>query len=289
MPHVEIRARIATTSAVERALSGRVVAAAFCLFVLLATTPVFVQYPSTLAYMPRGGRSEGLAADPKSADAIVLISAVADLKQRETYDGWPSALRMRFYLPKEEPKPRVNVRQIRSPKGYYVLDNVAPPTPPGSWVPAAVNEFRWPPIDVMAKVYDFQYPAGGGALVSRSDWIAGLGVVVGLGDAGAAAGSQSVAVAPAALFHSNQPLDVSGYRFTFRTNAPAVVTGGILSAANKPILPGLRYDAIAGSPFTVFWPSDAAPEGWYKLVLNVSFAGRPQVVVRFYHKDSLAT
>ena len=288
MSDVETRTRIATTSAVERAPSCRVFAAAFCLFVLLATTRVFVQYPPTLTYMPRGDRSEGLAADPKSADAIVLISALADLKQRVTYDEWPSALRMRFYLPKEEPKPRVNVRQIRSPKGYYVLDNVAPPSPPGAWVPAAVNEFRWPPSDVMAKIYDFQYPASSGALVSKGDWIAGLGVVVGLGDTGAATGSQNVAVAPAALYHSNQPLNVSGYRFTFRTNAPAVVTGGILSVANKAVLPGLRYDAIAGSPFTVFWPISAEPEGWYKLVLNVSFAGRPQVVVRFYHKDSLA-
>jgi hypothetical protein len=254
------------------------------LILLALAAPLLAQYPPTLMYMSRGDRSEGLAAEPKSADAIVLISAVADAKQRPSYGDWPASLRLRFYLPRDERRAQVKVRQLRALTGYDVLDSVAPRSP---WLAGVVNEFPWP-TDVIARVYDFQVPTSRREAVTKDDWLAGLGVVVGLGDADAPAVRQSLSVAPAALHHSNQTVDVSGYLFTFRTNAPASVTGSVLSAANVDVLSGLRYDATSGSPFTVKWSAGDQPEGWYRLVLNASLAGQPQIVVRFYHKRLLS-
>ncbi len=130
-------------------------------------------------------------------------------------------------------------------------------------------------------------PASRREAVTKDDWLAGLGVVVGLGDEGAPATRSSMVVAPATFHHSDQPLDVSGYLFTFRTNASAIVTGSVLSAANTEVLSGMRYETSPGSPFTVKWSVANQPEGWYRLVLNASLAGQPQIVVRFFHTRSL--
>ena len=279
---------IATRNPIEHGLTGRVCCLALGLFVLAAAAVVHGQYPATLIYQARGDRSEGLVAEPKSADAVILVSALADVKPHETYDQWPKALRLRFYLPKDQRNAHVAVRQIPSPRGYYTLDNVETPKP---WVAASVNEFQWP-ADVIARVYDFQIPANRRTTVTKDDWMTDLGVVVTLGDDKRAPFSQNVAVAPAALFSSSQPLEVVAYQFTFRANAPADVTDSIVSSSNSRVFSDAPRTAIANSPFTVRWPVGCQPEGWYQLVMDASFKSAPtrpsqQWVVRFYHKPSL--
>ncbi len=244
---------------------------------------VFAQYPGTLMYAPRGNRSEGLAAQPRSADAIALVSALADVTPRETVSTWPENLRLRFYYPPQELAPVIRIRQLRSPTGYYVMDGVKPSTP---WVAAATNGFAWP-SRLAAQVYDYQFGAAPDT-TTRSDWLTGLGVVVTLGSTGAAGSLQKLTVAPAVLDHTTRPLAVSSYLFSFRTNAPVLVTGAIVDASNHEVLSGLKYSAVSGSPFTVRWPVRGASEGWYQLLLDVGFAGQPQVIVRFFHKRSLA-
>lgn len=274
---------IATTRRVERAIFGRILGTTLGLFVLVAGASVLAQYPSTLMYMSRGDRSEGLAAEPKSASAMALISALADVKPRETFNEWPEGLRLRFYFPKGESPPSIRVRQLRSLAGYYVLDNVTPPKP---WAPGAVNEFPWKP-DIIAKIYDYQVGAAKRPEIGKADWFAGLGVVVSLGRAAAPGDRQSLVIAPAAVHYSDQPLEVLNYLFTFRTNAAAKVSGDILNSANDRVFSALEYQVTAGSPFTVKWPITNQPDGWYRLVLDASLAGQLQMVVRFYHKRSL--
>jgi hypothetical protein len=266
-----------------RRSTDRTVAVAFTIIVLAATA-VFAQYPPSLSYMSRGDWKEGLEAEPKSADAIVLLSVIADVKPTETYVKWPERFRVRYYLPKEESRAQMTVRQIRSLSGYYKLDNVDPKKI--APVAGTVNEFTWP-SNVISRIYDYQI-AKNSTTLTRDNWMAGLGVLVSLGDA-RPAGRQTLTVAPAALHHSNGPLQVVNYLLTFRTNAPAQVTGVIQDADKQTVLSGLRYDVTAGSPFTVRWPVGAQPEGWYTLLLDASLKGQPQMVVRFYHRRSLAT
>ena len=257
-----------------------VVHLASSLCVLAAGSLVFAQlYPPELLYGPRGNRSEGLAAEPKSADAIVLISALADVNSRDALAEWPAELHLRFYLPRDAGQPSIRVRQLRSLTGYYKLDNVTPTRP---WAAGGVNDFSWTK-NVLARVYDYQVPATRRTEITKSDWLSDLGVVVTLGST-APGNLQNLTVAPSALDQSNRPFAVSSYWFTLRTNAPATVTGAIFSAANKEVFSGLKYEATPGSPFTIKWLPKGQAEGWYRLMLDASLAGKPQLLVRFYHK-----
>ena len=263
---------------------------AVVLTALLSITPVLAQYnPATLAYMLRGDRREGLVSEHRSAEDVRLLSAIAEVKGRESYTDWPESLRVRFFLPKNQTAAHVTVRQIPAPKGYYLLGDVKPPKP---WSAAAVNEFRWT-ADVIAKVYEYQVPAGRRAMFTKEDWMTDLGVVVALGDAQEVFVRQKIEVAPAALFHSGQPLDVVAYQFTFRTNAPAEVSDAFVSASNLRVSSTRVRTATAGRPFTIRWPVSGQPEGWYQLSLDIAFGGQAdgrsqQRVVRFYHKPSLS-
>jgi hypothetical protein len=260
-----------------------IVTVAFTTVVLAAAALSAQYYPPTLMYMARGDWKEGLEAEPKSADAIVLLSAIADVRPADTYVKWPELLRVRYFLPKGESRPQMTVRQMRSLIGYYKLDSVDPKKI--APVSGAVNEFTWP-SSVVSRVYDFQVAKSGSA-VTRQNWVAGLGVLVTLGDTGPI-GRQTLTVAPAALHYSTQPLEVVSYLLTFRTNAPAQVTGVIQDASKHNVLSDLRYDVTSGSPFTVRWAVGMQPEGWYTLLLDASLKGQPQIVVRFYHRRSLA-
>ena len=258
--------------------------------VLVSAPVALAQYqPPTLAFMSRGDRNEGLVTEQKSAEDIRLLSAVAEVKAREKYTEWPGALRLRFYLPKEQSAAHLTVRQIPSPKGYYMLGGVTPSKP---WAVAAVNEYRWP-TTVISSVYEYQIPAARRAEFTKDDWMTDLGVVVALGNAEEVSTRQRVEVAPAALFHSDQPLDVAAYQFTFRTNAAAAIQDSILSSANNRMFSGPARNVTAGRPFTVRWPITGQPEGWYQLSLDVKFTGvqngqSQQRVVRFYHRPSLS-
>jgi hypothetical protein len=260
-------------------------------WILVSSSTALAQYqPATLAYMSRGDRSEGLVTEQKSAEDIRLLSALVDVKRRETYNEWPAALRLRFYLPNQQSAAHVTLRQIPSPKGYYMLGNLTPPKP---WTAASINEYRWP-TTVISRVYEYQVPTARRTEFTKEDWMADLGVVVTLGEAEDAAVRQKVDVAPAALFHSDQPLEVAAYQFTFRTNAPATVTDSILSGANERVISNPDRAVTAGRPFTVRWPVSGQAEGWYQLTLDVRFTGgtdgkSQQRVVRFYHRRSLSS
>jgi hypothetical protein len=100
-------------------------------------------------------------------------------------------------------------------------------------------------------------------------------------------------VAPAALFHSSQPRDVGAYLFTFRPSASAEVKETFLSEASKRATPLNPRPVDANSTFTTKWISSDQPEGWYRLILDVSFKSAPaspaqQWVVRFYHRPTLS-
>jgi hypothetical protein len=256
---------------------------------LLGSLSAVLAQPATLAYMSRGDRREGLVTEEKSAEDIRLLSAIAEVKARDRYADWPGALRLRFFLPKNAAAAHVTVRQIPSPKGYYLLGDVTPPKP---WSAAAVNEFRWP-IDLIAKVYEYQIPSARRATFTKEDWMTDLGVVVALGGKDDVFVRQQIEVAPAVVFHSDQPLDVVGYQFTFRTNAPAEVSDSIVSSSNTPVSSVQQRTATAGRPFTVRWQVSGQPEGWYQLSLDLTFGGRTegrsqQRLVRFYHVPSLS-
>jgi hypothetical protein len=265
----------------------RAVWRALCLALVVATAGgalLAQQYPKNLVYQPRGNRAEGLAAAPKTDSSVVLVSALADVSPHSPITEWPQNLRLRFFYPPGERPPVLRVRQLRSNTGYYVMDSVTPSAP---WATGAVNSFAWG-TSIASQVYDFQVPAAQREKTSKSAWLSGLGVVVTLGTGGAAGQLQRLTVAPAAFEHSDGPLSVANYLFSFRTNEAAVVSGSIVNANDKPVLSGLNYSVTAGSPFTVRWTAAGSPDGWYRLVLDVSFAGQqPQVAVRFYHKRAL--
>jgi hypothetical protein len=255
---------------------------------LLASSPVWVQQiPSTLKPMPRdGGRyQEGLVLAPRTDQTIALVSAVVSLKQPETYDTWPSLLRLRFFVPPDQPRPSIRIRQFRSQNGYYVLEGVKPVQ---TWNPGAVNEFSWS-SDVMASAYQWQSKWEASALRTRAQWVRDLAIVVRLGDDGPIISGELNVVAPAALYYSDAPMEIADYRFAFTTNAPGTVKALITrDGAGKALLEE-TYDALPGSLSTVVWTVAGQPAGWYTLRLDASFPGHPQMVVRFYHLRSFSS
>lgn len=255
---------------------------------VLASSPVWVQQiPSTLKPMPRdGGRyREGLVLEPRSDQAIALVSALVTLKQPETFDDWPKSLRLRFFVPPDQPGPSIRIRQFRSYNGYYVLEEVKPVQ---SWKPGAVNEFSWP-SDVMSRAYEWQSKWAGSALGTRAQWVRDLAIVVRLGADGPVISGERNVVAPAALYSSDIPAEVAAYRFAFTTNAPVTVKASIAPDGGAKALMQESYDAVPGGLSNVVWAAAAHQAGWYTLRLDASFPGHPQMVVRFYHRRSLAS
>jgi hypothetical protein len=255
---------------------------------VLASSPVWVQQiPSTLKPMPRdGGRyREGLVLAPKTDQTIALVSALVSLKQLETYETWPKLLRLRFFVPPDQPRPSIRIRQFRSQNGYYMLEEVKPVQ---TWKSGAVNEFSWS-SDVMASAYQWQSKLAGSALGTRAQWVRDLAIVVRLGDDGPIISGERNVVAPAALYYSDAPMEIAAYRFAFTTNAPGTVNASITpDGAGKALLQE-SYDAIPGGLSNVVWSAAGQPAGWYTLRLDASFPGHPQMVVRFYHLRSFSS
>ncbi|HZF10383.1 MAG TPA: hypothetical protein VFE33_16455 [Thermoanaerobaculia bacterium] len=155
-------------------------------------------------------------------------------------------MRLKFFLPAAEPA-FIIVRQPRPKTTYYWLDKVVPPAP---WRPGAFNEFTWPTEPVLRNL-----PS-----VTPDD----LGVVVRLHQEDP---SKQETVAPAALFHAQPPSAASGYRFTFKTNGAAHVTGKIYRG-DKEVYQRPQNQEKAGSPFTLSWDTKGQPEGEYRLELS---------------------
>ena len=228
---------------------------------LLTALPLPAQYDPALQYQNRGNRYEGLKPKPVSGYDIEILSALIDY--REPSPTWPETLRLRFYLPAAEPV-FVTVRQPRPKTAYYWLDKVSPPAP---WRPRAFNEFTWPTAPVLRNLTS----------VTLDD----LGVVVRLHQQEPA---RKETIAPAALFHTQSPQTVGGYRFTFKTNGTAHVTCKIYRG-DKEIYQRPQNRERAGSPFTVSWESQGQPEGEYRLALSGYFDDNTPLAkeVVFYH------
>jgi hypothetical protein len=287
---VDIDTALRQNARVRSCLFDRFVRLGSALLALLvwASSPVWVQQiPSTLKPMPReGGRyREGLILEPRNDQTIALVSALVSLKQPETFDTWPKLLRLRFFVPPDQPRPSIRIRQFRSYSGYYVLEDVKPAQP---WKPGTVNEFSWP-SDVVARAYDWQSKWAGGAVGTRAQWVRDLAIVVRLGDEGPIISGERNVVAPAALYYSDMPMEVVGYRFAFTTNAPATVKASIAPDGGGKTLAQESYNAIPGGLSNVVWSAAGHPAGWYSLRLDASFPGHPQMIVRFYHRRSLAS
>jgi hypothetical protein len=231
---------------------------------LLAALPLLAQYDPALQYRERGNRWEGLKPKPVSGYDIELLSALIDY--REPSRGWPQALRLRFFLPAAEPV-AITVRQPRPRTAYYWLDKVVPPA---SWRPRAFNEFTWPTEPVLKQLGDS---------VTLED----LGAVVRLRQGP----TRQEKVAPAALFHTQAPAAASGYRFTFKTNGTAYVTGKIYRG-DQAVYQRPQNRERAGSPFTLSWAAQGQPEGEYRLVLSGYFDDNTRLAqeVVFYHRVS---
>ncbi len=234
---------------------------------LLTALPLLAQYDPKLQYQDRGDRREGLKPKPVSGNDVELLSALVDYRE-EGGSGWSPALHLRFVLPAAGPV-SITVRQPRPKTLYYWLDEVVPRLP---WRPRAVNEYTWPTEPVLQKL----------SAVTLED----LGAVVRLSTAKGP--SKQERVAPAALFQTQPPTAASGYRFTFKTNGTAYVTGKIYRGDQK-VFERQQNRETAGSPFTLSWPAQGQPDGEYRLVLSGFFDNTNDQLAQevvFYHRAS---
>jgi hypothetical protein len=232
---------------------------------LLAALPLLAQYERKLQYQNRGDRWEGVKAEPVGGNDVELLSALVDA--REPSSAWPPVLHLRFYLPTPGPV-SITVRQPRPKTTYYWLDQVVPRTP---WRPNAANEFTWRTETVLKEL--------------RGVTLADLGAVVRLGPAKGPSNRERVA--PTALYFTGPPATVGGYRFTFKTNGGAQVTGKIYRG-DREVFQRPRNRETAGSPFTVSWPAQGQPDGEYRLVLSGYYDTNDRLdqEVVFHHRAS---
>ncbi len=248
--------------------------------VALVALPVLAQYEPKLEYQEQERTDrwfEGLKEKPVGALDVELLSAriVDREKSREKSREWPEEMRLLFYLPpadktvRQPEKVFITVRQPRPGTVYYWLDNVRPASP---WKAGGFQRFAWPTATVLQQVPSLR--------------VGQLGAVVRLEEE--SAGLKEV-VAPTLLYHSRVPPVVEGYRFTLRTSATAFVTGEIYRRDTK-VGQRPQNKELAGSPFTVEWPSAGQPEGWYRLVLSGWFdlSRLPlDKEILFYHQAQL--
>jgi len=259
--------------------------AALTLLFVLASHPVLVQLPSTLARQLRdsGRYREGLILEPKNDNALTLVSALATVTQTDAFADWPKTLSLRFFIPRDQQTAFVRLRQFRSRNGYYVLDEVASSLI--KWKPGALNEFSWP-ADVMAGVYNYQLSRAPDSVGSKTEWLGDIGMVVRLDADGPIISGGSSIVAPAVLRTSTQAAQVTGYRFGFTTNASTTVQASITADAGGAPLLKQSLTAVGGGLSTIIW-TVGQDDGWYRLLLTADFPGQPQMVVRFYHRRTL--
>jgi hypothetical protein len=281
---VPARAAPATAAQAARLLTrARLLVWPVMVALALAGTVLSAQIiPKGLRYGQRGTYSEGLRGDPRSGAALVLVSATA-AGTAETLTQWPENLRMRFFLPKEQPNAFIDITQIESLTSYYTLAEVK-----SNWKAGSANEIRWK-ADVVRDVYEYQTPEAQWSAPSRNRWLAGLGVQVTF-EPLEKLGLQKRSVAPALISSATQASAVTAYHFTFTSTMPsATVTGHLKSAAGTTYLSGLKYLVTSRTPFTVEWrPPSTQAEGWYTLTVEARTApGEPHAEVSFFHKRQL--
>lgn len=220
-----------------------------------------------LDYAPRGNppdRYEGIKASPVSGLDIELISALIVYPEEEKVT--PPNYKLKFYL--QEPSVYITVRELR-PTHYYWLDRVSQ-----NWQ-KGFNVYQWQTKEVIEPLK---------LKISK------LGVVARLTDQG---GGETEYVTPVALYHTNPPVTVSGYLFTFKVNGNAELNYMLYQGdSGIPIVEEKLGKQITGEPFPIYWDSSQAMEGYYELVLEGYFLNNGMSVyqsVQFYHKPNWAT
>jgi len=215
-----------------------------------------------LDYQNRGNRWEGIAPHPVAGSDIELLSAL--VHHRETWQPLPPKCKMKFYL-HNATSVALKVQELR-PGHFYKMDRVIPKP---SWQ-QGFNEFQWPTSAVIKSLHLN---------------IAKLGAVARLQSA---TNRKAEHVAPVLLYHTSAPTNINGYRFAFKVGGSAKLSYAIYqSKSQEPLLERGLGKQFVGTPFVIFWDSNKAPAGAYKLVVKGYFLNDNRGIrqaVHFYHQ-----
>lgn len=222
-----------------------------------------------LAYQKRANRNEGIKAKPVSGFDIELLSAQVDYA--ESADKLGERFHARFFL--ERPtQVFLTVRELDY-KHYYWLDNIEPR---GQWQAGFENVFDWPTKDVISKLSGLT--------------INDLGTVARLESPQPRAIER---VAPVIFYQTQQPTEVTGYRFALKLRGDAKIKAMIYPEKGGG---GILVQSLApqrgGRPFWIKWEtaSPPPPRGVYKLVVSgymLSSNDPINQVVHFHHQPRL--
>lgn len=233
----------------------------FLVFFALGTSPLA---QPDLQYQKRNDHYEGVKPKPVSGYDIELISVLVDF--REEIKDMPDRFKVRFYLNRRS-EVYLTVRELDY-KYYYWLDKVKPLHP---WDTGFDNVFEWGTKDVIKQLEGIR--------------MFDLGVLIRLENP---APSSVESVAPALLYHSDAPEQISGYLFTFKTSGYARVSCSLYKNGEaKPEWTRTFRRKPGGRPFTVRWNTSEVEEGAYKLLVTGYFLDTNRKFhqsVRFYHQ-----
>lgn len=230
--------------------------------------------PLELKYQARGtGFSEGVISTPSTGMSLVLIGALIDYQEPPS-QTFPTNFRARFYLPDAQP-PYLTIREIKSRYNYWLSDLKQ------NWKPQTTVEFVWPTDKVVRKLRE-----------EGELGLTDLGATVRLGSSGL--GNMEETVTPVALYHSQAPRTVEGYRFVFLPNQEMSLQFEVLPDKEGQVLePSGRFDVLPDTAQTFRWKAGNRPEGWYRLKVTGRAAnrssGNPRIsrIVRFYHTPQM--
>lgn len=215
-----------------------------------------------LSYRDRGNRYEGTNPKPISGYDVELLGAMVEPVPSSSTD-FPDRATISFFLEGEQTV-HLLARE-RTPREYYWLDQVKPASP---WRPRATNTFSWPSGDVLRPLglrpADLLFLVRLGYDKPRSE----------------------ERVAPVLVESAAGGRKISGYRFTFRTQATAKVRYSVSGPDSTTPPPTLYSQRAAAVPFDISWNAAGKPEGIYRLVLEGYFTADNQPftqVVEFFH------
>ena len=253
---------------VPHSLGRRLVHGCACALLMLAPG-LYAQ--TDLQYQKRGNRFEGIKAAPVAGRDVDLISVLAD--HAEPAPRLPPHLKIRFALDSKADV-HVTVRELETPGRFYWLDRVAP-SPDRPWTAGFGNEFQWDTASVLQRL---RPPVS----------VHELGVLIRIGNREP---SVEERVAPALLYHSSLPGEITGYLFTLRPCCSASVTCSIFAeGGDAPLISQVFPRTVGGRPLTFRWHAGSAPEGDYKLVVTGRLLDTGDLltqVVHFRHRPKV--
>ncbi len=217
-----------------------------------------------LSYRDRGNRHEGAKPKPIGGYDIELLGVMVEPVPVSSVQ-FQDKVAISFFLEREEPV-HFLARELMS-REFYWLDQVKPPSP---WRPRATSTFSWPSSDVLR-------PLG----LRPADLL----FLVRLGHDKPRLEER---VAPVLFEPAPSGRKISGYRFTFRTQATAKTRHALYGpGSTKPLEPVPPYSPrAADTPFAVSWNAEGRTEGNYRLVVEGYFTADNQRFtqgVEFFH------